>query len=207
MRLSIISFLIFGCAANSTLREENIKLRQRLHREEAELGYLRRLQELESALKKPSDFRGSQGAPVNLLTPPADVGFVSRPPVGWGEQGNRGRSVELKNTSRPDSEYWLRVWIDNQEVIFTPGQGVYISLIQTSNGPKPVSLLRPNGHSYHLVDVGQHDLLWERYLGYGANLQYVETCEIHGVDFDKNTYPRGVFRFGSGKCSRRAPSD
>lgn len=203
----ILAGIFFGCAADRALREENTKLRAHLAQHDTEFRHLQRMRELQSALQTPRSESRYEDAPRGVLTPPPDVGFLGRPPFGWGERGNQGRSVELKNTEFPENKYWLRVWIDNQEVVLTPGNGVYAALVQTLAGPKMVSLFPPGGHTYHLVNVGKHDIIWERYLGYGEDFQYVETCEIHGVDFDKNTFPRGVFRFGGALCSRRSPSD
>jgi hypothetical protein len=138
-----------------------------------------------------------------IVSPPY-VGYTEMPPANWGEVGNQGRSVRFTNDWNPYNRYYLRIFLDGEELVFTDGVGVFQTMILTARGMKPASLLRPYGQSMHMVDVGEHHLLVERYVG-PEPAQYKDTCEWR-IDFDGNLGTFGEWHFWGGVCSKSAPS-
>lgn len=120
--------------------------------------------------------------------------------TGWGEAGNEGRSVRFVNDWNPYNRYYLRIFIDGEEAVLTDGLGIFETFARTKNGPRPVSLLEPNGQGLSIVNEGEHRLVVERYLG-PAPYQYKDTC-VWNQDFDGNLGLNGEYHFWVGACRK-----
>lgn len=120
--------------------------------------------------------------------------------TGWGEVGNKGRSVRFVNDWNPYNRYYLRIFIDGEEAVLTDGLGVFETVARTRYGPRPVSLLGPNGQGLAIVDEGEHAMVVERYLG-PAPYQYKDTC-VWNQDFDGNLGLNQEYHFWIGECRK-----
>ncbi len=206
-------FMLVSCASSqvSQLQDQNRKLDVEINRLRDNLDKLGRaraedLRKLEASRSSATPPEGypPPDALGSSFTPPPYVGFTERPPVGWGDAGNEGRSVKLSNDWNPYRRYYLRIFLDNEEVGFTDGVAAWQSVIQTPNGPKSISLLRPNGQGMLRVGHGEHHILVEQYSCDDYDCEFSgEVCEWR-VNFDRI---RGPWHFFGGDCHKTSPAN
>lgn len=104
-------------------------------------------------------FRGAPG--YAMPTPPSNVGFLYREPVGW-ESGNP-RSFRLKNTT--DTLHG-RCWLDGRQVMPTAwGAMPHAPIATQSGGVTMAPLMPPQSETYFIVSVGRHHLRCQLYSG------------------------------------------
>ncbi|PIR67134.1 MAG: hypothetical protein COU51_00020 [Parcubacteria group bacterium CG10_big_fil_rev_8_21_14_0_10_36_14] len=107
-------------------------------------------------------FRGSlpHYARYQAPTPPANAGFLHRPPVGW-EKSNP-RSLRIVNESETMG---ARCWLDGRAILPVSYGAVARAPVVTKAGVVLVPMTPPYASSSHIVDMGEHLLKCQLYVG------------------------------------------